>query len=72
MAVKTVTLSVNNAAPDSTNLIWTLLVIVNELSTALNALTAKLDEDAGITDTNYAATIGAMDTITTIEKGDPA
>lgn len=34
---------------------------LNDLSAAINALTAKLDADAGVTDTNYAATIGAMD-----------
>ena len=72
MPVRTVNLAVANAAPDDKNLIWALLVIANQLATAMNALTAKLDADAGITDTNYAATIGAIDTITTIEKGDPA
>lgn len=30
--------------------------LVNELKTKHNALLAKLDADAGVTDTNYAAT----------------
>lgn len=43
-----------------------LVAIVNELSVAVNALTAKLDADfANVTnaDTDYAVTIGTMDTI---------
>ena len=31
---------------------------LNELITQHNALCAKLDADAGVTDTNYAATLG--------------
>lgn len=31
---------------------------LNELITNHNALCAKLDADAGVTDTNYAATLG--------------
>ena len=32
--------------------------IMDELITKHNALCAKLDADAGVTDTNYAATLG--------------
>jgi hypothetical protein len=40
-----------------------LLTVVNQLAAAMNALLAKLDADAGVTDANYAATIGTIDTI---------
>lgn len=35
-----------------------LATLANELRTTHNALLAKLDADAGVTDTNYAATNG--------------
>ena len=35
---------------------------VNALTTAHNALAAKLDADAGVTDTNYASTTGVTAT----------
>lgn len=35
-----------------------LIALVNELRTDYNALCAKLDADAGVTDTNYAALAG--------------
>lgn len=37
--------------------------VVNGIVTAMNTLLAKLDADAGITDTDYAATIGTLDTL---------
>lgn len=38
--------------------------ILNDLITAHNALLAKLDADAGVTDTNYASTLA----VTTLEN----
>ena len=37
---------------------------VNKLRDDLDALLAKLDSDAGITDTNYASTIGTRAALT--------
>lgn len=34
---------------------------LNKLTTQLRVLTAKLDADAGVTDTNYAALVTAAD-----------
>lgn len=39
-----------------------LLTAYNDLATKHNALLAKLDADAGVTDTNYAATQAATST----------
>lgn len=39
----------------------------NALAAKHNALLAKLDLDAGVTDTNYAAAIGTSSAITIIE-----
>lgn len=33
------------------------VALINEMRTNINALLAKLDADAGVTDTNYAATL---------------
>ena len=38
----------------------------NDLKTKYNALLAKLDADAGVTDTNYAATLAESTTLTDI------
>ena len=38
--------------------------LLNANAAKLAALTAKLDADSGVGDTNYASTIGAFDTIT--------
>lgn len=70
MAVVTVSQSAANAAKDS--LIYELTVIVNALAADINTLTAKLDADAGVTDTDYAATLGTEDTITFRETGTPS
>lgn len=40
-----------------------MVTLINQLSTKLAALMAKMDADAGITDTNYASTIGVPDTL---------
>lgn len=55
MAVESVTQRVNRLADggDRQELYFLLAAIVN----ALQAITAKLDADAGVTDTNYAATL---------------
>lgn len=41
-----------------------LTAAYNDLATKFNALLAKLDADAGVTDTNYVATIVVADTVT--------
>lgn len=61
MAERKVTPSATSAADGS--LVGELVAIVNSLSTKINALTAKLDLDAGVTDVNYASTIGTADTL---------
>lgn len=38
-----------------------LLIQHNDVANALRAMAAKLDADAGVTDTNYAATLDASD-----------
>lgn len=55
MAAQSVTQRVNRLADgiDRQELYFLLAAIVD----ALQALTAKLDADAGVTDTNYAATL---------------
>lgn len=40
-----------------------LIAVVNQLAAAVNALGAKLDADAGVTDVDYASTLGTIDTI---------
>lgn len=62
MAVRTVDEALANAKGTS-SLVGNLIAVVNELSTALNVVTAQLDADAGVTDTDYAANAGTMDTI---------
>ena len=62
MAEVDVVQSSANVQRDS--LIYELTKLVNAQAAALNALTAKLDADAGVTDVNYASTIGEMDTLT--------
>lgn len=42
-----------------------LLADITELHTQFKALTAKLDADGGITDTDYAATVDPADLTTT-------
>ena len=39
-----------------------MITAYNNLATQYNALLAKLDADAGVTDTNYAATVSAAST----------
>jgi hypothetical protein len=39
---------------------------IKELQTKLNALLAKLDADAGVTDVNYASTLGV--TVTDVDS----
>ena len=41
-----------------------LVTIVNQISTKVAILLTKLDNDVGVTDTNYASTVGAPDTLT--------
>lgn len=41
------------------NLLNDLITAVNANTTAIKAVAAKLDADAGVTDTNYASTITA-------------
>lgn len=52
-----------NAASNSSNLVAQLVKMVNAQAAAINALTAKLDLDAGVTDDDYATTVGTMDTL---------
>lgn len=40
----------------------------NALAVKLNALLAKLDLDAGVTDTNFVATIGTSNAVVEIES----
>ena len=40
---------------DMVTFVTKLVTLVNELKTNLNAVNAKLDSDAGITDTDYAS-----------------
>lgn len=47
----------NTVAPKSAE--QAMLIQLDSLVTAIQALTAKLDADAGVTDTNYTALIGA-------------
>lgn len=49
----------NTAAPQSTQ--GAILAEFNKLVTQVRVLTAKLDADAGVTDTNYAALVTAAD-----------
>ncbi len=42
-----------------------LLTDITELHTQFKALTAKLDSDDGVTDTDYAATVDPADLTTT-------
>lgn len=72
MAVRTVTPSATNALNGS--LLGELVAIVNELSTAVNALTAKMDTDfADVTNasTDYASSVGTMDTLAYRGGGTP-
>jgi hypothetical protein len=52
------------------NLLRQLVGAYNDLATKHAALLAKLDADAGVTDTNYVATIGEGDTIHFIGEAD--
>ena len=49
-----------------TGMINDLAALANELKTELNAVTTKLDADAGVTDTNYNSlhVVGASDSDT--------
>lgn len=62
MAEVSVPQSAANAAPGSA--LYELAVLVNAQAAAINALLAKLDLDAGVTDADYASEIGTMDTLT--------
>ena len=62
MAVVSVVPSVHNAG-DNDGLVAQLVKMVNAQAAAINALTAKLDADAGVTDTDYASSVGTMDTV---------
>jgi len=72
MAVRKASASAANASNDSA--LWVLAELVNQLATAVNALTAKIDADAGDTggDNDYASTIGTMDTFAFRESGTPS
>ena len=70
MAVRTVNASTANAADGS--FIYELAGIVNDIVAAINVITAQLDADAGVTDTDYAANVGTLDTIATKELGTPS
>lgn len=61
MTVVTRDEAVGNAK--SGTLIGTIVAEYNTLAAAMNTLLAKLDADAGITDTDYASTVGTQDTI---------
>lgn len=63
MAVRSVTPSAANVESRSGNLLYDLMGIVNDLANGMNTLTAQLDADAGVTDTDYAANVGTIDTI---------
>ncbi len=57
------------------NCIYQMMIIVNALSTAMNALTSKMDTDfADVTNASvdYASTIGTMDTLDFLETGAPS
>lgn len=58
MTIESVTQRVNRLADgtDRQELYFLLAAIVD----AVQALAAKLDADAGVTDTNYAATVAAL------------
>lgn len=62
MAEKTATRSAANAAEGSA--LDELTKAHNKLAGAFNDLLAKMDADNGITDTNYASTLGDQDTLT--------
>lgn len=75
MAVRNVQPTAANVGTnqDSKNLLRQLIGVVNNLSNAMNDLTAKLDADAGVTDTDYASEIGTQDTIRLLgEDSDPS
>lgn len=38
--------------------------LINDLVAAINTITAQLDLDAGVTDTDYASNVGTLDTAT--------
>lgn len=73
MAVVKVEPSVHNAG-DNQGLIAQLVKMVNAQATAINALTAKIDADAGDTggDNDYASTIGELDTLAYRGGGTPS
>lgn len=73
MAVVKVEPSVHNAG-DNQGLIAQLVKMVNAQATAINALTAKIDADAGDTggDSDYASTIGTLDTLAYRGGGTPS
>lgn len=48
---------------DSSNPITALVAVVNQLATGMNTLTAKLNADGGVTDTNYDTAVGTIDTL---------
>lgn len=56
--------SMNPAAANAKlgSVVQELITAYNDLATKHNALLAKLDADAGITDTNYAALVSAVQT----------
>lgn len=66
MAVRTI--SAADTKPDSA--LKQAIEEINDMAAAINALTAKLDSDAGVTDTDYASSIGTMDTIKLRETGE--
>lgn len=61
MAVRKVPRSANNVANGT--LVYELAAIVNQISAAVAVLVAQLDADAGVTDTDYAANVGEIDTV---------
>lgn len=56
-----------NAAAKLGDIIFDLIDANNALATKYNALVAKLDLDAGVTDTNYAALTGGAAQVITLE-----
>lgn len=69
MAVRKVPRSANNVANGT--LVYELAAIVNQISAAVAVLVAQLDADAGVTDTDYEANVGEIDTIEFTDGGVP-
>lgn len=54
--LKTTLTKTNVSQPDLITLLGNIVTAVNTLATDHNTLRTKLNADAGVTDTNYAAT----------------